>query len=881
MFKKLIAGAATIALALGMVALTAETASAHSNDVSATVACNPANDGSWTVTWKITNDYNTNSIVTATSETGGYTSPVTIPTAIAKSSSNPHSATFTQNFATKPAGDVKLTVTSYWYDNGDDKSATYHQDNSFTIHPSDFSSDCQKVTPGDPTFNTAQCTGPGTYGTASYTVPAATTKYKYQIRFTSAGNSGWSDVAAAGVTNVAIAANGYVEVRAVTLNGWTLTGTTFWKKQFTAPDCTYNGHPTKPTIVQAVCTGDGTVSTGSYTIPDLEGVQYKISTSANGTYTDIAPAEYSATNGSTIYLRAYPKTGYVLDDTDANQGYKSFPLVFTTVDSTKCNVPTVPTASYQYCVSAGNPSDASYTIPTDTGIQYQIWNGTTWVNVGSTSSDTVVQVTTFPTQIKLQAVAKTGYTIPAGSTTSWTFDFATIGDCVNDATPVAPSWTDSVCEIDDIGATNPTFTVNGTVGDHLHYEVSTDSTNGVDGTWTSVPDGGPQLGAVGVKYWIKAVPDAGYKLVGATGPWSHLFTNPGDCLDNAAVADPFFVDEICTLNGPGIDGGYYTIKAGENAHYEISFDSTNGTDGTWNPVNPLTYGVKQVTNPSDHVWIRAIADEGFTLGDSVSHWDHQFAAVGDCLDKTPVKPAIVVDQICVVDDSDHGSFTSGSITPPTGTPHVTYSLGDDFATAVPLTAKVNVSPGTYTVWALADDGYTLDPQGGYVLVDPSARVIAPGQLSKQVVTIHKAEACGDLIEHPTVTPKVTFQEQKCAASGTYTLGVEETGLYAGIVWTITPVLSTSEGTHNAPTGAVHIEARPAAGYGFDGDFGNGEVVLTWDHVFKVPVDCLPTLAFTGGGIATGALGISVLLVLGGGLLVAARNRKVGMVKAGN
>ncbi|MEO8528594.1 MAG: hypothetical protein ABI435_05910 [Pseudolysinimonas sp.] len=873
MFKKLLAGATTLALAIGMVALTAETASAHSNNVSASAACSTAPAGGWTVTWKITNDYDLDSSIIATSETGGYTSPVVIPTTVAKSSTDPHFVTFTQNFATAPAGDVKLTVTSKWAD-------TYSQDNSGTIKSTQFSNDCLKVTPTAATFATAQCTGPGTYGTASYTVPAATTKYKYQIRFTSAGNSGWTDVVATGVTNVAIAANGYVEVKAVAINGWTLTGTKVWKKQFSAPDCTYNGHPTPPTIVQAVCNGEGTVGKGSYTIPDLEGVQYSTSTSANGTYTDIGPGDHPANDGDTIYIHANPKSGYALDDKDAGQVFKSYKLEFTDLNPAACNVPTVPSPTYQYCVSAGNPSQAGYTIPADTGIQYQLWNGTTWDNVG-TAVSTFVQVNSFPTQIKLQAVAKAGYTIPADSTISWTFDFATAGDCVNDAPPVAPSWTDSICEPNAIGSTNPTFTVNGTVDDHLHYEVSTNSTDGVNGSWGTVPDGGPQLGTVGLTYWIKAVPDAGYKLVGDTGPWSHLFTNPGDCLDKAAAGDPTFTDAVCTEPGTGTDDGYYIVEVGDHVHYEVSFDSTDGTDGTWSPVDVSTYGVKQHTSPGDHVWIHAIADAGYTLGDSVSHWDHEFAAIGDCLDKTPVKPAIVVDQKCFVDEANHGSFTSGSITPPTGTPHVTYYLGDVFATAVPLTTKVNVSPGNYTVWALADDGYTLDPQDGYVFGNPSARVIVPGQLSKEIVNVGEAKACGDLIEHPTVTPTVTFAQQKCAAAGTYTLGVEQEGLYAGIVWTITPVLSTTEGTHNAPTGAVHIEARPAGGYGFDGDFGNGEVVLTWDYVFAVPKDCLPTLAFTGGGIATGAFGIAALLVLGGGLMVAARNRKVGMAKADN
>jgi len=202
--------------------------------------------------------------------------------------------------------------------------------------------------------------------------------------------------------------------------------------------------------------------------------------------------------------------------------------------------------------------------------------------------------------------------------------------------------------------------------------------------------------------------------------------------------------------------------------------------------------------------------------------------------------------------------------------HVTYEVSLDSTDGVNGTwAAVNpatygnhipTSPGDH-VWvrAIADSGYKLDPNAVHVW----NHAFTAG--------------FGCLDTEGPVDPVVTFVQTTCQVAGKYTLGVADIGNEAGVVWTVTGGLPTTIGTHSVSTpGKVTVTAQPAPGWGFTGNppLVNGVPTLTWEFTFAdLPDDCLPTLAFTGGSVAGGALGLSALLTLGGILLLAARRRE--------
>jgi hypothetical protein len=680
-----------------------------------------------------------------------------------------------------------------------------------------------EVTPVAPTFTNAQCTGPGTYGQASYTIPSTT-----GVRYLVSINDGSYSEKAAGTYFVAVGTK--VEVQADDLAGYDLKGNDSqweWSKTFSAPDCDTDVTPTKPTIVQAVCVADGQVGPASYTIPAITGVKYQVSSGNQfGPWADIAPGVHNAADGSSVWIQAVELTGYDI------VGTSKWKLDFDDVSSWKCDVPAAPTFTPQVCTGPGTTNTASYTIPSDSGIRYQVRiDGGSWQNVSAGTVD----VTVFPRLIEVQALPDGNIIVP-GSTVSWSQNFTTAGDCLVNAFPVEPDWTDSICQRTTTGSTQATFEVFAT--SNVTYQVSS---NGVD----YLPIGtGVHNATVGTTVWIKAVPVSGYQLVGDSGPWSHTFADPGTCLDEAFPGDPKFVDSICEANTTGATQATYEIVAATNVSYEISFDNV-----TFTTVG-AEVGVHNAT-PGTKIWIQAIADPGYEiLGQSV--WEHEFADPGDCLDDAPVDAVIASDQVCVLDDPETlaAHLESGTITIPT-TAHVTY-----FVDGVETGAGVHdFEPGTYEISAEADPGYQLTE-----VPDP------------WTVTITEAEICGQLPDLPLVDPAVTFVQTTCSASGSYTLAAEPLSNAAGVIWTVSGGLPNTLGTHTVTTpGTVTITATAdGPEYGFPGD---ADGIIQWSYDFAaLPDDCLETLALTGGAVAAGGLGLSALLTLGGILFVTARRR---------
>lgn len=906
MLRKFVAGLTAIALSLGMVALTAAPASAHAGNISASAVCNPQTgtyDVTYTLSWsqvpngvsapistRTDNDlqfdfnwgYPGGKTWTDRGTTSGAAGSVQWTESLpgTTSGNGPWVYAYTpwsngHNGATKHdtrieglAGncalpdDTSKKVNVCHYNNG--QGGTYvlndvsvsavlagtgHGGHSSDIIPPFtyvkqgvggsypgqnwttygqwiYNNGCSnEVTPVAPTFTNAQCTGPGTFGQASYAIPSTTgVQYKVSI------NDGAWALKATGTYFVAVGTK--VEVLAEELAGYELAGNDSqwqWSKTFTAQDCDVDATPTKPTIVQAVCTAEGQVGPASYTIPVITGVKYQISTGGqNGPWVDISAGVHNAADGSSVWIQAVELAGYDI------VGTSKWKLDFEDVISSKCDVPATPAFTVQLCTGPGTTNTASYTIPSDNGIRYQVRvDGGSWQN----ASAGTVNVTVFPRLIEVQALADGNIIVP-GSTVSWSQNFASAGDCLVDALPVEPDWTDSICQPTTTGSTPATFEVFATA--NVTYQVST---NGVDYAPIAT---GVHSATVGTTVWISAVPASGYQLAGYTGPWSHVFADPGDCLDEAFPGDPKFVDSICEADTTGATQATYEIVAAANVSYEISFDNV-----TFTTVG-ASVGVHNAT-PGTQIWIKAIADPGYEiLGQTV--WHHTFADPGDCLDGASIDAVIASDQVCVLDDPETlaAHLESGTITIPT-TAHVTYLVN-----GVEKGAGVHdYAPGTYTISAEADPGYELTS-----VPDP------------WTVTIMAAAICGQLPDLPLVDPVVTFVQTTCAASGSYTLAAQPVENSPGVIWTVSGGLPNTLGTHAVTTaGMVVITATAAAPeYGFPGD---ADGIIQWSYDFAaLPDDCLPTLALTGGPVAAGGLGLTALLTLGGILLLAARKREV-------
>ncbi|MGB3910562.1 MAG: hypothetical protein WBL06_08845, partial [Pseudolysinimonas sp.] len=247
-------------------------------------------------------------------------------------------------------------------------------------------------------------------------------------------------------------------------SGW---GKTY--KLINNADCVKEATPTKPTIVQAVCTGEEQVGQGSFTIPAINDIQYKIWD--GNSWENISAGVYPADDGDEVRIRAYPATTHVLTDTDHNKEYKSYTLKFDNIKSKNCDVPETPTFTPKVCTGPATTNTASYTIPVDSGIQYQVRiNGGSWVDVSAGT----VNVVNFPRLIEVQALADGGIIVP-GSTTYWSQDFTDPGQCLEKATPGDPKFVDSICEANTTGSTQATYEI--VAAPHVTYQISF---NGVD-----------------------------------------------------------------------------------------------------------------------------------------------------------------------------------------------------------------------------------------------------------------------------------------------------------------------------------------------------------------------------------------------------------------
>lgn len=463
--------------------------------------------------------------------------------------------------------------------------------------------DC-RVTPLPPNFTPAVCStsDPGHYGKASYTIPT-TEGVKYQVRV---NGGSWTDKSAG---TYEVSASAYVEVRATAVPGYKLTGTLKWTKHFKAPDCLTDVTPSKPTKTQAVCTGDEQVGPASFTIPDITGITYQ--RLVGFTWVDLAPGSHMAVDGSLVIVRAVPLPGFELTDHDGNSNKKTYLLYFDNLKASKdCIVPDEPGFDPQVCEAAGEPSQATFTVPSDSGVKYRIWTGAAWVPIPAGTYD----VDTFPTWVTIKAVPVPGHQFLPGAKTLWHHKFTSAGDCIEEVTATPATAVDQTCVEDQDG--KGTF-----VSGYLVIPNTPNVDYFVDGSVTPATPGNVDK-APGT-YWVSAVAHPGYVLVGYTGPWPLEIEKADACgqLVDLPVVDPIvtFTPTTCVASG-----GYTLAVDPPELPDGVVWTVTGGLPNTLGSHSVTTAGTVTVT-------ATPAAGYGFTGFEPELEWSFDYAAKDDCL----------------------------------------------------------------------------------------------------------------------------------------------------------------------------------------------------------------------------------------------------------
>ena len=700
MLKKVLAGLATVALALAAVVVTAGPASAHHNDIVPTISC--TDTYSYKVTWSVTNSENLHETITASSDEALVPPLTTVLT-------SKQTQTFVEYF-TAPVTKT-LTLSAQWT-NGQTNTS------SATIKPKDF----PPCAPNHVPVTICHATPPATaaQGWQSITVD--------DDSIVKSGHDGHA-------LDIIPAFTYWENVDSV----WTQLSypgknldtvfSGFSGSSILTAGCAMTVSPTAPTFAPALCVGPGVQGQGSYTIPTSAGVEFSVRINGGqwnvvgaGTYpqpigtvidvkaaaspgwvtltgttswsytvpspgdcivtvTPVAPDVKTITECG-VYGSVVPKAtqGVVYQLTAGNglegawtitatpaQGYKFDGAQEVTFSGnlgvyTDCATPTVPTFSDSECTLPGEQSGASYTIPETEGVQYQVKLGDDpWAD----AETGVYPVTVYPTSISIRAVALDGYTLK-DYTGPWNHVFESAGECLQLATPVAPA----VVPITECGVYG-SVTPKDTTG--VAYALT--SGNGTSGLYTVTAT--PKTG-----YYFADDEDQSIEFSGDLGVYTDCVTplTPG-FTDSECTYQPEPSNQPITLVAEGADAGFFTIPTKAGVQYSVSI---NGGD-----FEDYAAG-KYPVEDGDSVSVKATALPGYTLTDYEGPWSHTFTTAENCrILASPVEPKVTVITECGV----YGSVI------PDPAPGVVYELTEGDGKSGPYTLTATPAPGFY----FADD----------------------------------------------------------------------------------------------------------------------------------------------------------------------------------
>jgi hypothetical protein len=418
--KKLVLILATACLGIGLAALAvAGPASAHSNIVTATAACNTAN-GTWTVTWKVINDY-------PESETIESSSPAVVPIGTTFGATGTASATqfFTHTGITTPQN-ITLTVGGHWSGN---KNDDYHGTDSGSISSAQFVGGCSIPTPSCTTGPSPRAVTPASTGCTTIITPVQPT-VKVITACNIDGSVTWTDIP--GTIHYALTkgdgTSGAYEVTAYAEGNNVFSGnvtTVVVASGDLGTKTTCVTIPHDPTATDITCVEDinaGTQSKvgGSITVTPITGLRYTIT---GGTIDALAPIVLTGSTGTapivtTLPAGSYSVTpsvlpGYTLDKTAA--------IPLTIADKSGQCLPTL--AEFTPSVTSTNPTcttASGYIVidPAD-GLNYFI--GTTRLTAAKTAEkpgtySVLARVTDPADTIDTRVPNPTVVTISAGPT---------------------------------------------------------------------------------------------------------------------------------------------------------------------------------------------------------------------------------------------------------------------------------------------------------------------------------------------------------------------------------------------------------------------------------------------------------------------------------
>jgi hypothetical protein len=549
MLKKLLAGVITAVLSLGVVALVASPASAHHNTINPKVTC--ATDGTYKVTWSVTNsESNKTELITESNK------PDVVPPNTTTLGFN-ETKTFIE-FVDAPQN-LELVLTGFWDgDTSTNRDDVYSRDSGWFGKDS-FPTGCIKVTP-EATQAPSVCDGPDHYTDPTYTLKDVTgIVYKVDGVTKAAGT-----YPATNGTTVAIVAS-------VSDPKYKIEGTSSWSFTFAAPDetCTVEVEPVTPDFKQQVCTAPGQHALAQYFIPDTTGVIYSVK--IDNVETDKTTGWYDVPDGVTavqIIARGDTANFYTLKGGTKIYDYSVNPAGTCLVEVKPVN-PKIVTGTCDVENNPGVVPTQSYTLVYVEHVIYEVSvdGGSTFTDANIQSNTTVTVAPGTHLIVKARSAQPDQY-----QTKAFTFDYAFSdpGDCKGIVTPVAPDPAHQYCD----DSVTPRVLVPGSVtvfpADHVQYFL--DGQGILPGTY----DVGPGDHEITVQFDTSK-----YKLdANVTLPFTFTI-NPGQCLPTHPLVTPAAVSSqigcfnngsytltndlkdsdavIWTVNGSQVAAGKYSV----------------------------------------------------------------------------------------------------------------------------------------------------------------------------------------------------------------------------------------------------------------------------------------------------------------------------------
>jgi hypothetical protein len=526
MFKKLLAGLVTAVLSLGVVALVAGPASAHHNTINAKVTC--ATDGTYKVTWSVTNsESNKTEVITASNM------PNVVPVNTTTFGFN-ETKTFLQT-VTEPQN-LELVLTGFWDGDTSTSRDDVYSKNSGWFGKDSFPTGCLKVTP-EATQSPSVCDGPNHFTDPTYTLKAVT-----GVVYTVDGSAKAAGTyPATNGTTVAIVAS-------ASDPKYQITGTSSWTFTFTAPadgSCTVEVEPVTPDFKQQVCTAPGQHSLAQYFIPSKTGVIYSVK--INGVENDVTVSGwYDVPDGVTavqIIARGDTANFYTLKGGTKIYDYTVNPAG-SCLTEVKPLEPKIVTGTCDVVNHPGVVPTQSYTLVFVPHVVYQVSTdgGASFTDAAITADTTVTVAPGAHLVVTARADDATKYQTKAFS---FDYTFADPGDCKDIVTPVSPDPAHQFCD----DSVSPRVLIPGTVTifPAAHVEYFLDGQSILPGTYDVAP-GDHEITA--------SFDTSKYKLdPSVTLPFTFTI-NAGKCLPTHPLVTPATVSsQIGCFNS-----GSYTLK---------------------------------------------------------------------------------------------------------------------------------------------------------------------------------------------------------------------------------------------------------------------------------------------------------------------------------